>query len=552
MVMVKDKGTATKLDKVATQRDRFIAFAFAAADLLIEADSDGRIVYAAGMSDAICGVPLEALTARRITDLVVAEDRPLLDECMHRLRRVGRLGKIRIRVEPSPGDARPVSVSGINLPSTPDLFHLAINRYRRVSSAGEPPVITKDNFATVVGEKIQECEITGDELALTLLEIPQTALTGLSADGVSRFVGSLRDYLRAWSVEGEYAVRLGDRAFGVLHEAGIDKEVFCGRVSDLVLGLDPDQTEIAIGATTIPLQAETLEPGDIEKSLVYTINQFVEQGGKDFSIDTLADAYQAAMECTLTRIRHYRTLLAGSKISFAYQPIVGLGDWSVHHFEMLARIAGKAGEGAPIDMIAFAETVGIVNELDEFVLSHALEILERTGKAGNFQKLAINLSGKSICNPQFVPLLLSRLMEKRALLPRLLIEITESAEIENLEVANKVLQKIRALGCQVCLDDFGAGAAAFHYLRMLEVDHVKIDGSYILEAFSSRHGKPFLVAMSALCQKMGIETIGEMVENVPTVQLLAEIGIDYGQGYYFGKPIDRLTADLPLKPSFKN
>jgi EAL domain-containing protein (putative c-di-GMP-specific phosphodiesterase class I) len=130
-----------------------------------------------------------------------------------------------------------------------------------------------------------------------------------------------------------------------------------------------------------------------------------------------------------------------------------------------------------------------------------------------------------------------------------MFEVTESTELKDLEATNKVLQKIRSFGCHISIDDFGAGSAAFNYLKMLEVDYVKIDGSYILDAFRTRHGRPFLRAIAQLSRDMGLKTIGEMVEDQRTMALLEDVGVDYGQGYFFGRPMQEVISfQLPTKP----
>lgn len=117
-----------------------------------------------------------------------------------------------------------------------------------------------------------------------------------------------------------------------------------------------------------------------------------------------------------------------------------------------------------------------------------------------------------------------------------MFEVTESAKITNLEATNGVLQELRMLGHHVCLDDFGAGAAAFQYLRALQVDYVKIDGIYVKEALTKPSAPAFLRAMASLCRDLGIETVGEFVETDEVAKFLLDVGVQYGQGYLFGKP----------------
>ncbi len=118
----------------------------------------------------------------------------------------------------------------------------------------------------------------------------------------------------------------------------------------------------------------------------------------------------------------------------------------------------------------------------------------------------------------------------------LIFEVTESSKISNLEAVNNVLKVIRKAGHHICLDDFGAGAAGFQYLKVLEIDTVKIDGIYIREALQDPHTKSLLESMAKLCKDINVDTIGEWVETKEQWNFLKSIGVDYGQGYLFGKP----------------
>ena len=111
----------------------------------------------------------------------------------------------------------------------------------------------------------------------------------------------------------------------------------------------------------------------------------------------------------------------------------------------------------------------------------------------------------------------------------LMFEVTESAKITDLESTNAFLQSLRDLGHHVCLDDFGAGAAAFQYLRALDVDYVKIDGVYVREEFTTPNGKVLLKSMASLCSDLKIQTVGEFVETEEVAQFLHQVGVNYGQ-----------------------
>jgi EAL domain-containing protein (putative c-di-GMP-specific phosphodiesterase class I) len=150
--------------------------------------------------------------------------------------------------------------------------------------------------------------------------------------------------------------------------------------------------------------------------------------------------------------------------------------------------------------------------------------------------VAINLSGHTIASPESFSLVAGFLARHRALAPRLLIEITETAEIHDLESANKAVATLREMGYRVGLDDFGAGAASLNYLHGLTVDFVKFDGSLVKKLGASERDDTLLRGMLKLCKELGMHTIAECIETKEQETMAREIGFDYGQGFYLGKP----------------
>jgi EAL domain-containing protein (putative c-di-GMP-specific phosphodiesterase class I) len=123
---------------------------------------------------------------------------------------------------------------------------------------------------------------------------------------------------------------------------------------------------------------------------------------------------------------------------------------------------------------------------------------------------------------------------------RLTFEITETAAIDSYKEARLMVHQIRALGCYFALDDFGAGFCSFNYLKQLPVDYVKIDGQFIQNLATDETDQMLVRSMHRIAKKMKKTTIAEFIETPETIRLLLEIGVDYGQGYLFGKPSEQL------------
>lgn len=149
---------------------------------------------------------------------------------------------------------------------------------------------------------------------------------------------------------------------------------------------------------------------------------------------------------------------------------------------------------------------------------------------------SINLSGLTIADTdtqQFV----KNLFEKYNILPgSICFEITETVAITNLNKARAFIDRLRKLGCHFALDDFGSGMSSYGYLKNLPVDFLKIDSEFVRDMSSNTVSLAMVRSIHEIGQLMGISTIAEYVENMATVAMLREIGVDYAQGYYFSKP----------------
>ena len=177
-------------------------------------------------------------------------------------------------------------------------------------------------------------------------------------------------------------------------------------------------------------------------------------------------------------------------------------------------------------------------ELDWAVVT---AVCEAAGAAGG-TRVACNLSGLSLQSPQFREEM-RKLLEKRpGMADRLVVEITETAEIEQEDEAIQMIELLREHNIPVCLDDFGAGAAAFRYLRAFKVDYGKVDGIYVANALQSERDRGFIAAMVDLARTVGAQVVAERIETDAEAARMLELGVRYGQGYRFGRPQRGLAA----------
>ncbi len=296
---------------------------------------------------------------------------------------------------------------------------------------------------------------------------------------------------------------------------------------------------VAVGRTDVDLGFERLAPDEAMKAIRYVVNGFAVSPGGAPMPATLTNAFEHMVQETVHRMSRFTETVRLDDFSVAYQPIVDLETRDVRHFEILARF--KDGE-SPFETIRFAEQVGIIERFDLGVCLRAIRQLEAPDCDPRLA-LAVNISGKSIENALFVKCLTELLDKHRGSSGRLVLEITESSELHDLAQVDRIVQAIRKRGCVVCLDDFGAGAASFQYLQALSVDYVKIDGAYVKRLGQSPRDDAMMKGIVHLCRDLGIKTIAEMVETQEHATQLRVMGVEFGQGFLFGRPAP--TPALP-------
>jgi EAL domain-containing protein (putative c-di-GMP-specific phosphodiesterase class I) len=215
------------------------------------------------------------------------------------------------------------------------------------------------------------------------------------------------------------------------------------------------------------------------------------------------------------------------------QPILELQTNEITRHELLLRVLDEAdGPQSPIQVLDIAERLDAVFDIDLWVVERAMQLA--ADKPGTcFQ---INLSGRSVGDPRLTDEV-TRLIDQYGVKPQqLTFEITETALIGNLSEARRFADRVRDLGCELALDDFGSGYASFRYLRIFPIDLVKIDGEYVVDLVDNPQDQVLVRALVQVCQAYGIHTVAEFVQDEPTLRLLRELGVDYVQGYLIGRP----------------
>lgn len=222
------------------------------------------------------------------------------------------------------------------------------------------------------------------------------------------------------------------------------------------------------------------------------------------------------------------------------------------HYEILVRMLGPAGEViSPQEFIPSAERYNLMPALDRWVVEHTFETLSPSGLESRSTELglcSINLSGASLGDEEFSGYIQERARHYRIPAECVCFEITETAAISNLNMANKLIHDLKALGFKFALDDFGSGLSSFAYLKNLPVDYLKIDGVFVKEIVQDPVAYAMVESINRIGHLMGIKTVAEFVASEDILLKVREIGLDFAQGYAIAKPVP-LAERAPTRRS---
>ena len=234
--------------------------------------------------------------------------------------------------------------------------------------------------------------------------------------------------------------------------------------------------------------------------------------------------------------------LAEERFVLHFQGVHDTATRAVKHYEALVRMIDPDNPDQlvpPGVFIPAAERTGRIVDIDRWVIRAAIrKLAEMPALSG----LAVNISARSFDDPTLSGVISGLLAEFGVAPARLIIELTETSALANIQDSERFIDDLRRLGCTVCLDDFGVGFSSFAYLKHLSADVLKIDGMFIRGLVGNREDQVFVRAIVEVARGLGKKTVAEFVGDAETLAVLAEIGVDYAQGYYLSFPVGEITS----------
>jgi diguanylate cyclase (GGDEF)-like protein/PAS domain S-box-containing protein len=559
-------GIIRDISERKKSEERIRALLETAPDPIVELDCDGRIVMANARTDELFGYERSEVVKRPIEKLFAERSRELVADRFHAViggadsagslglgqdlwgqRKDGTEFPVDVAVSTVSTDEGPVITSIIRDVTDRKRFETQLKHLADHDALTE--LFNRRRFEEELTEYGEYVRRYGERGAVLLLDLDRFKFINdthghKAGDEVIRSVGAaLRESVRSTDV----VARLGGDEFAVLlknvHRAEAE------RVATTMLEMVRAR-ELPIAGTratmTTSIGIALFDADVITENLLVNADLAMyaakDAGGNRHEVSDDDGEHLSGMQARLGWVDQIRRALDEDRLVLYCQPIMHLASNQVTQWELLLRMRGDDGELIPPAVfIPTAERFGLIQEIDRWVVARAIEMLDTYRDWPGGVRFEVNVSGKSMSDPQLLELVEEGILSRDVDPANLVFEITETAAIANMEEARAFADRLTALGCRFALDDFGAGFSSFYYLKYLPLNYLKIDGDFIKGLTSSVTDQLVVKSMVDIARGMGMKTIAEFVEAPETAQMLHEKGVDFSQGYYHGRP--RPVAD---------
>lgn len=400
------------------------------------------------------------------------------------------------------------------------------------------------DFINILETSIQSVIKNHSSGSLLLVSITNLAMiiSAYGHDTSEIVMHDLTKMIEAILSEGDTIQRLQRDQLGIILTGGYPEDAanLAQRIHNIIQNFGRDSFATAslhiigvIGSVSFPL--ETASAHDALDKAYVAVNSLQSVPIRTYEMTRReADYSRQQMGLANYLLKAYKE----KRLRLAYQPVINTKTGKTAHYEALLRLINQSGKISSAGaLIPVAEKMGLIDIIDTMVMELVIEELRHSLDV----TLAFNVSNFTTENPLWLDRLSQLLTDTPDISSRLIVEITETAVHRDLRRTAFFVASLQSMGCSVALDDFGSGYTSFRQLKALSVDMVKIDGVFIKDLVHSADNRFFVKTLLDFSQGFGLQTVAEFVENGEIAKTLMSMGVDYMQGYYFGKPENHRT-----------
>jgi len=388
---------------------------------------------------------------------------------------------------------------------------------RRYGPIGAVVVLDLDHFKEV-NDTLGHA--AGDDLIVAIAAVLRRGVRG--TDVVARLGGD------------EFAVLLpqADRTGAEIVAQGI-----VDRVRNHVQGLDGTLRKVTASVGVVVIDAANEDPGELMAAADMVMYDAKENGRDGYVILDFAAYQQPKTGARMEWQSRIENAIEHDLFALHLQPILDLATDRVTGAEVLLRMVDGDELVMPAEFLYVAERSHLIVELDCWVVDHAIGLLRELRLADPDFRLEVNVSGRSMGHPTLERAVVDALERHGVAADGLVLEVTETSAVADVEVARRFAERMSAAGCEFALDDFGAGFGSFYYLKHLVFDYVKIDGEFVASVHENPADRLILNSIVGIARGLGKRTVAEFVGSRAVLDVVRAEGVDYAQGYHVGRPV---------------
>jgi len=564
---------AGRTAELFASEQRFHALVQHSSDVVTVVSPDAEVLYQSESVQRVFGYPAQALTGRRLTNLIDAESAARLADALRSVSgRPYATTVLELTVRHRDGRRRQAEMTITNLLGDPSVGGLVLNT-RDISERKElqeqlvheayhdalTQLANRALFRERVAEALRRRDRDDDVTVLFLdLDGFKEVNDSLGHQAGDHLLVQVAQRLRESVREGDMVARFGGDEFAVLIESPLGSPDAVTVAQRIVDGLhDPfavDARDIhvraSIGLAAAGLLGQTDDGAEqLMRNADLAMYKAKSAGGNGFASyhpQMLSDLVERLeLEADL------RLALDRGELELHYQPTINLATNRVIGFEALARWNHPTrGLIPPLDFIPIAEATGLIVPLGRWVIEEACRQAVRWGAgSGNPLKMAVNVSVRQFDRSDLPAVVVQVLAETGMPASQLCLEMTESVLMTDTEENLAQLVRLKALGVSLAIDDFGTGYSSLAYLRRFPVDTLKIDRSFVERLGEQTDDTALADTIVQLGQSLGMSTVAEGIEEHAQLAALREMGCDFAQGFYFSRPVPAVEAGRLLERS---
>lgn len=408
-------------------------------------------------------------------------------------------------------------------------------------------LVNRRTFEVMLDQALSSVARENTHHVLCYLDLDQFRLVNDTCGHVAgdQLLRQLAALLQAKVRHTDVLSRLGGDEFGIiLHHCPLERacqiaEEMRSAIKDLNFTWHGKSFELGVSIGLVPITPASGTLANILSEADAACYVAKDQGRNRLQVSQPDDIVLAQHHGEMQWVHRIIRALAEDRFCLYIQTILPLATEAQQpHCEVLLRMIDEQGQLVPPMMfIPAAERYNLMPALDRWVVRTAFAVMASPANQDTVSAIfALNISGRSLCDDQFLAFVIGQLQHHGVAARRVCFEITETAAIANLDRATHFITTLRQLGCCFALDDFGSGLSSFTYLKNLPVDYLKIDGSFVKGMLEDPIDAAMVASIHQIGHVMGMQTIAEFVENDAIVAKLKEIGVDYAQGYGIDRP----------------